>query len=274
MSRNITLADCVDYVGTPLRKELITFEGPNKHEKGAYVNILYNGKPLHLKLPALTTTWGARRGGDDPASAKGAVKLQLEVPENTARPEFNQLLAALKTIDAAVDDHVTANAAKVFGESGVNLKGKTLENTLKSIELKTFQKYGAYRKKSDKYPPSLQVKLASDTKTGDMRTKIFARRQGGGGGMVTMNWEDVVKGSEVTAYVTVKGYFVNLNMITVQAEASSMLVSPAYEATAADLFPEFAAAEPAEESHKRKRDGGDDDDAAEEGELPFGGDDF
>jgi len=117
MSRSaVTLADCTDFLSAPIKEELITFDGPVKIDKGAVVNLLYAGRPLHLKLPSLVTPWGARRGGDDPLATKGPVKLQLELPEATARADFNALLAALKVVDAAINAYVAKNAERIFGD--------------------------------------------------------------------------------------------------------------------------------------------------------------
>jgi len=118
----------------------------------------------------------------------------------------------------------------------------------------TFQRYGALRKKDD-YAPSVQVKLVSDAKTGEMKTKIFTRRDGR---TYPLPWDEVVARSEVTAYITVRGFFVNLNMVAVQIDVTSMMVNPAREASAAELFPEFGGNEDEPPAKRAKAEGTDD----------------
>jgi len=221
-----------------------SFSAPKKINTGVIINVSYNGRPLVMRTPPLTTPFGADKGykaeGGKQENESNKTTVMLDVP---ATESAAALKRAIMTVDDVFHKHVSANAAVIFGDGGLALKAKPLADKLKEVEAGTLKVYTALKPGDDSYAPKIKL---SFPQTGANVINIK-----GGKPMEAL---DIGRGDQVTAVFRVKGMFVNAMMVTPQLEAAMVAVRAGSSADASAIFADIIEADAGEPSEPKAGD--------------------
>ncbi len=206
----------------------LTFSAPKKLTNGVVVSLLYKNKPLIIKTCRLTCPFDVTRGfkgkdgtgGADPKDANSKVEIILNVPETNDTKPLSQ---ALYEVNAAVKKHIEREATLIFGENGLSLKKKDLEEKIKAVQSDTLKAYYALRSDDEKYAPKLKLKVPDGVNVISNTGTVLAV-------------EEIKRNSSVMAYFKVRGFFANSLLVSVQLEAAALCVWPSSGSDVKSLF--------------------------------------
>ena len=211
--------DVVDLMSEAVDAGRISFGRPIKLGGSACMTILkYADAPhkLYVALPPLTAAWPMTRGYGGSASARDKWSLKLEVPAGNA---YAAVRSNLNAIDVSAEQHVQADAERVYGPGGVGLNGDELSRMLEAVEVFQLPFYGLLRENGGRF--SVTVKFAVD-RDGDGRPTAPVVDAHG----ARVEPAAVVMGSRCAVVAHVKGLYVTENMVSVQFNAVAVQVLP------------------------------------------------
>ena len=208
-----------------------SFSAPKKLSagiKGVVVNVFYDGQQLILKTPPLITPFGTSTGfkgagGKAPSeNESNKTTIDLDVPNAETCTAFKR---ALLTVDEAFANYVASEAPLIFGEAGLGLKSKDMENKLREITSGTLKVYTCLRSSDEKYAPKIKLTFPQSG------AKVINTKGG-----KPMEAADIARGNQVTAVFRIKGLFVSPMMVTTQMEAALVAVRGAAAVDATAIF--------------------------------------
>lgn len=186
------------------------------------INILYDGKPLDVKFPALQAPFGVDSPNDGRprkyADSSNKTTVQLAVPPTDETKALRDFFAVIET---ALKAHLKENADLIATDKdALALKGDKATKMIRSLQEEMYTYHAIVRQGSNEaYAPNLKLTVPTDLK-GIPRESVLLKSKKG----YDISLEEVTRRSTVRANAKVKGVFVSEAMVTVQMELTALML--------------------------------------------------